>query len=227
MDTPRWLFGILFSLGLCFGVELPCQAADEHELEMFNGMDLTGWVVEGQATYKDKEGQEHPTWSVENSLITCADGSGFGFLRYDLRQFSDFRLHVDFRMSTKCNSGVGIRTCKFTGPKETRPSMAAYEIQIFDDSGKTPDVHSTAALYGYVAPTSLPTKAAEEWNSMDIECVGTKIKVTLNGTLVQDVDQATVDKLKNKPLSGYLSLQNHGHKVEFRNVRLKDLASAK
>ena len=45
-----------------------------------------------------------------------------------------------------------------------------------------------------------PVKEPGEWNAIDIECRGPRIKITLNGQLVQDVDQSTVEEIKNKPL---------------------------
>ncbi len=62
-------------------------------------------------------------------------------------------------------------------------------------------------------------KPALEWNQIEVECVGSHIKATLNGKEIIDIDQATVDELKQKPLKGYVCLQNHGGTIEFRNVR--------
>lgn len=194
-------------------------AADEWT-EMFNGKDLSGWVVEGSKDYKDGD-QQKPVWTVQDSLIASA-GKGFGFLRYD-KEYQDFAFHVEYRMSKGCNSGIGIRTVKFTGPAKTRPSYAAYEIQILDDAGKPPSKDSSGSLYRYVAARVNATKPAPEWNVMEIECRGPKIRITLNGQTIQDVDQSTIAEIKNKPLSGYLCLQNHGKLIEFRNVRVKGL----
>lgn len=188
---------------------------------IFNGRDLDGWIVEGTAQYKDGE-EEKPVWSVADGAIVCA-GKGFGFLRYD-RPLADFAVHLEYRMSNGCNSGVGIRTVKFTGPARTRPSYAGYEIQILDDAGRPPQQNSSGSLYRYVAPTANATKPAPEWNALEIECRGPRIKVTLNGQLIHDMDQSTIEGIKNKPLSGYFCLQNHGKRIEFRDIRLKELS---
>jgi hypothetical protein len=45
----------------------------------------------------------------------------------------------------------------------------------------------------------------------------------LNGEMVQDVDQSKIDEIKDKPLCGYVSVQNHGKTIDFRNLRLKQL----
>ena len=202
------------------------RAAEDGFTDIFNGKDLADWVVEGQAKYKEKGGAEKPTWTVEEGMLVCANGAGFGFIRYDKQKYGDFAMHLEYRMSKSCNSGVGIRTPPFTGDINTRPSHAAYEVQILDDFGKKPDKNSHASLYNYVAPTSNETKSINEWQVLDIECHGPKIKITLNGKVVQDVDQTTIPEIKDKPLSGYVSLQNHGHKIEFRSVRIKDFGAA-
>jgi hypothetical protein len=132
-------------------------------------------------------------------------------------------LHVEYRLTKGCNSGIGIRHAKYTGRAETRPSYSGYEIQLLDDGGREPNKGSSASLYRYVAPKSLPVKKPGEWNTIEIECRGPKIKITLNGELIQDVDQSTIEEIKAKPLCGYVSVQNHGKTIDFRNIRLKDL----
>lgn len=144
----------------------PCvrtrTASSRGWISAFNGYDLSGWVVEGTATFKEGE-TEKPVWYVEDGKIVCA-GKGFGFLRYD-RSLCDFSLYLEFRMSEKCNSGIGIRADKFDPKKpDTRPSISGFEIQIFDDAGKEPDVHSSMSLYRYVAPLKNAIKPAGEWN---------------------------------------------------------------
>lgn len=189
---------------------------------LFNGKSLDGWIAEGFREYSSG-GVTKQVWSVRDGLLIC-DGKGFGFLRYD-RELDDGILHVEFKMGKGCNSGVGIRGVKFTGPLHTRPSFAGYEIQIFDDAGQPPSTKGTGSLYRYVAPTSNPVKPADEWNAMEIECRGARIKVTLNGQVIQDVDQSTIAALKEKPTKGYISLQNHGRYVEFRNVAWRSLST--
>ena len=152
----------------------PATAADGvHDL--FDGKSLDGWVVEGPA--KGKTGR--PMWSVEDGRIACL-GEGFGFLRYDRRQFSDFTLVVEYRFTptqganSQGNSGLGIRTGRFDPgrSRETRPSYAAYEVQLLDDAGSSPSAHGTGSLYRYKSPTANPARPAPEWNTIEVECAG-------------------------------------------------------
>jgi hypothetical protein len=208
---------------LLVGFAIPARGQEFKSL--FNGKDLDGWVAEGAKEYT-RDGERVPVWSVKDDMLVCT-GKGFGFLRYDKEQFADFVWHVEFRMAPKCNSGLGIRTTVFDSKKSraTRPSFYSYEIQLTDDAGKPATTHSTGSLYRYVAPRESAIRPAREWNSIDIECRGPRVKVTLNGHEIIDVDQTTIDALKNKPLKGYVCLQNHGGTIEFRNIRIRDLGT--
>lgn len=211
-------------------------AADADAKPLFNGKDLDGWAVEGPTTYKDGD-KTLPIWVAKDGLISCMVPRGsFGFLRYTKQDFADFHLHVEYRFAApdgpkgrRGNSGIGIRTCAFDPKKSTatRPSYAAYEVQIQDDFDQKPSKHTTASLYRYVAPKEQAVKPAPEWNAIDIECVGPRIKITLNNKLVVDVDQTTIPEIKNKPLKGSICLQNHGSRVDFRNVRVREIKADK
>lgn len=208
--------------------------ADEPFRDLFNGKDLDGWVVEGPQ--KDKDGM--PIWSVREQAIHCT-GKAFGFLRYDQQQFGDFVLQVEFRMSGKCNSGIGIRTPPYDprDSEKTRPSYAAYEVQILDDAGKPPHKGGSGSLYRYLAPKKNAVKPAGEWNLLEIRCTGPCISITLNGEQILDADQRRLDDLdaserpagisapKDKPLKGYICLQSHSNAIEFRSVRIKEQKS--
>ncbi len=210
----------LSTLSTLVAMLLAPSASHSDEVQLFNGKDLDGWVAEGVKEFV-QDGRTLPVWSVKDGHLVCT-GKGFGFLRYDRRTFADFVFHVEFRMARGCNSGLGIRTRSFDPARSraTRPSFYSYEIQLFDDAGKPPSVHSSGSLYRYVAPRKNAILPAGEWNSMDVECDGLRIKVTLNGELIIDLDQSMVPELRQKPLAGYLCLQNHGGNIEFRSVRV-------
>jgi hypothetical protein len=218
---PRWLL-VAVAGALASASTL---RADEFQ-PLFNGKDLTGWVVEQRDGYKDKDGQVLPSWTVEQGILTCR-GRRFGFLRYKEQKFSDFVLQVEYRMSPGANSGIGIRTGPFDPhrSKETRPSYFCYEIQLLDDAGKPPTKLSSGSLYRYVAPKENPVNPAGQWNTVMVECRGPHIRVTINGKDVLDVDQSTIEELKNKPLKGFVCLQSHTNRVEFRNVLIRELGT--
>jgi hypothetical protein len=199
----------------------------EEGQSLFNGKDLSGWVVEGPAQYRDSTGKLQPMWSVADGMVVCA-GKAFGFLRYQKQRFADFALHVEYRMTPKANSGIGIRTGPYDPKRSraTRPSFTCYEVQLLDDAGKEPNKHSSGSLYRYVAPMANPVKPAPEWNEVDIECIGPHIRVAINGRKVLDVDQSMIPELKDKPLEGYICLQSHTFGVAFRNIRVQEKRDA-
>jgi uncharacterized protein YlaI len=217
MIPSRWITAALVTTFIAASTR-----ADEAR-ELFNGKDLDGWAVE-ERPYKDKSGTNKPNWSVRDGLLTC-EGKTFGFLRYEKQEFADFALHVECRLSPKSNTGIGIRTMPYDPrkDKETRPSYHSYEIQVQDDEGKPPSKNSTGSLYRYVAPRANPIKRAPVWNTVDIECIGPRIRVTINGQEILDADQSTIQETKNKPLKGYVCLQSHDRLVEFRNVRIREI----
>ena len=183
--------------------------------------DLDAWQVDGTARFDDKTGR-HPVWTVANGQVFCA-GHGFGYLRYN-KQLADFVVSLEFKAGPNTNSGIGLRGIKYSDKDlNTRPSIAGFEVQILDDVGKQSTVDTSGALYRYVAPKKNAIRKAGEWNRLVITCRGPKIVVHLNGETVQDFDQTSIPKTADKPLSGYLSLQNHGGPIVFRNVRLKEL----
>lgn len=211
---------VLLALGLL------AFAADDAAVVLFDGKSLDGWVAEGASDYQ-VDGAKKPVWVVEDGELVC-HGKGFGFLRYKEREFDDFTFHVEFKMAKGCNSGVGVRTQAFDPKKSsaTRPSYFSYEIQLTDDAGKPANKHSTGSLYRYVEPKENAIKPAGEWNTMEVTCEGPRIRVTLNGKLIQDVDQSQIQELAKKPLRGYVCLQNHGGTIAFRAIEVRELKPA-
>ncbi|MFO0841345.1 MAG: DUF1080 domain-containing protein [Gemmataceae bacterium] len=206
-------------------------AAEPPARELFNGKDLAGWVVEGPREFKDGD-KVAPVWVAKDGVLSCmVPRSSFGFLRYTGQEFADFHLSLEYRFAApgtagrRGNSGVGIRTVPFDPmeSRKTRPSFACYEVQLQDDADRKPSKHTTGSLYRYVAPKEQAARPAPEWNAIEIKCVGPRIEVTLNGKKILDVDQTSVDPIKDKPLKGFICLQNHGSRVDFRNIKVREI----
>ncbi len=222
MERMKEVLLYTLMLVVLVAVVAPLAASDKTGMEaIVHQNDLDGWQVEGTARFEDKAGQ-HPVWTVANGEVFCA-GHGFGYLRYD-KQLADFVVSLEFKASPNTNSGVGLRGIKNSDKDlNTRPSIAGFEVQILDDIGKLPTADSSGALYRYIAPSTNAIRKAGEWNQLVITCRGPEIIVQLNGHTVQDFDKTSTPKTSSKPLSGYLSLQNHGGPIVFRNVRLNEL----
>ena len=73
-------------------------------------------------------------------------------------------------------------------------------------------------------------KPVGQWNSEEIVCKGSHVKVTLNGVIIVDADiggiEETIDGRDHPGLhnaKGYIGFIGHGSPVEFRNIRVKEL----
>lgn len=185
--------------------------------KLFNGKDLTGWQAFGG---------NMDCWKAENGMLVTEGGEGCGWLA-TTEEYSDFELELEFRVPPGGNSGVFIRA-----PKEGNPAFEGSEIQILDDyADQYKDLKPwqfCGSIYATVAPSRRVTRPAGEWQKYHITCIGSKVQVWLNGVKIIDADlNDHLDKLKDHPgltrTKGYIGLQNHGTRLEFRNLRIRPL----
>ncbi len=183
---------------------------------LFNGKDLTGWkIIDG------KEGN----WGVQDGILFTS-GEGGGWLSTD-REYDNFQLDLDFRVVTGGNSGVFLRS-----PREGDPAYTGMEIQVLDDYApeyaKLNQWQYCGSIYGVQAPSVRATKKAGEWEHYTIIANGPHITITLNDQLIVDADLIShMDKESTHPglkrRSGFIGLQCHTSRVEYRNITIKEL----
>jgi hypothetical protein len=160
-------------------------------------------------------------------IVECV--GGIGLLWYAAEEFDDFVLRVDWRASDVTDdSGVFVRFPALDPVDWQRAVTEGYEVQI-DGRGFNPDTnafddatHRSGAIYALGPSTSLTSRPMGEWNTFEIEAVGQRIRVALNGTPVCDY---TGDG--SRPARGHIGLQNHhaGSRVQFRRLRIKPLTA--
>ena len=181
---------------------------------------LVGWQMAGNGGFQELGG----------NIIESV--GGIGLLWFTKEQFDDFILRVDFRLSwPNDNSGIFIR---FPAPGSGDPAndwkpatTQGYEIQI-DNTGFNPDtntfndpLHKTGAIYT-LAPSNAVMPAVGQWHTYEIEAVGNKITVRLNGQQVSQLTNAS------RSPKGFIGLQNHhaGSTVQFTRLRIKKLGAS-
>ena len=189
---------------------------------LFNGKDLAGWKVYGGKMER---------WGAKDGIL-YVEGGGGGWLLTE-KEYSDFELRLEFKLPKAGNSGVALRA-----PREGNVSNTGMEIQLLDDpwykdknnyKAGIRDVQLTGAIYGVVPPSKDATKPAEEWNTMRIIAKGRHVTVELNGvkTIDADLDKYTEKHGKEHPgllrEKGFLGLQSHDGRVEFRKIYVKAL----
>jgi len=161
-------------------------------------------------------------WECKDGIIKKIKGGTL----FSEQMYEDFCLRLEYRIQKGGNSGLFLRA-----PLSGRQSALGMEMQILGDHGKPPSAGSSGALYSAKAPDVSATNPDGEWNEVEVEFRGTQLKVTLNGQVIHDfdLDDPAVNenlregiKLSQRCPRGYIALQDHGHPVEFRNVRIKE-----
>ena len=125
------------------------------------------------------------------------------------------------------NSGVFIRS-----PREGDPAYTGMEVQVLDDYAAVYATlkpwQYTGSVYGVQAPAVRATKKADEWQHMQITAQGPHVTVVLNDRTIVDADLLQhMDKEKEHPglkrRAGFIGLQNHSTRVEYRNITIREL----
>jgi len=202
--------------------EKPRIVSDEEIAEdfvpLFNGEDLTGWIG-------DTVG-----YVAEERKIVIYPKRGSGNL-YTEKEYSDFVLRFEFKLTPGANNGLGIRA-----PLEGDAAYVGMELQILDNSAliykdlKPYQYHGS--IYGVVPAKRGYQKPVGEWNYQEVIVKGTKITVILNGVTIVDadiqeaIDRGTMDGRDHpglKRAAGHIGFLGHGSHVECRNIRIKEL----
>jgi hypothetical protein len=167
---------------------------------LFDGKTLTGWTL--------RDARKKNGWAVVNGELAVVEPKDNADLVSE-RTFQDMRLHVEFNVDPRSNSGVYVR--------------GRYEVQILDnpDQKTALDSHGCGGVYSRLAPAVNASKPAGEWQTLDVEAVGRQIAVTLNGTriirgVLDGITGGAISPWEGEP--GPLMLQGDHGKVRFRNI---------
>ncbi len=184
--------------------------------QLFNAHDLGGWEQTGNGHF-----------SVEDGLLVSH--GGIGLLWYTRETFGDCVLRVVYRTArVEDNSGVFVRV---DGPPADAWHAVhhGYEVQILATGD---DWHRTGVVYSMSSTTEHADAPPGEWNEMEIELDGERIRVRLNGVPLTDFDPAGPVPPRRqdyepergpRPTRGYIGLQNHddASRVSFREVSVR------
>lgn len=204
------LLAALATVALCgpvAAVDLPGHELAEGFVPLFNGRDLTGWDGDPRL------------WSVaDGSIIGSTDGrplSENSFLVSD-REFANFVLRFEVKLRNG-NSGM-----QFRSERTARWTVRGYQADLAAGKG-------WGNLHGEGLPGGLILDGWQDraehvvrggWNQVEVLCEGHRVRIRVNGTVTNDV-------LDPGALKGVLAMQLHRGepmRVEFRNIRIRDLA---
>ena len=189
---------------------------------LFDGKSLDGW-----------QGGKDGYVVQDESIVSQPKGSGN---LATIKQYSDFHLKFEFKLTAGANNGIGIRVPDEAPGERLDPAFKGIEIQVIDDVADRykgiKEWQRHGSVYGVVGAKTGFLKPAGEWNSEEIIARGKQIKVILNGETIVDADVAkasengTLDGKDHPGLkreSGHICFCGHGAEVWFRNLRIKEL----
>ncbi len=206
--------GVILGGGSCVSLQKWTPMGSQSQDLLATG--LVGWQqIEGR----------QGSWAFANGVLSAQEG-GEGWLS-TVRQYENFELSLEFKVSAGANSGVFLRT-----PQTGDPAYVGMEVQILDDYAKQwenlrPNQY-TGSIYDVQAPAERGSKKAGQWQKMVIVCHGSVVKVSLNGKEIIDTDTTYYPYRYDahpglQRTRGYIGLQNHGSRVRFRNIQIKML----
>ena len=201
---------------------------------LFDGRSLDQWRL------YNSEGTG--SWGIEDECLT-ADGTGSDSTGYiiSIKEYASFDLKFDWKIAPEGNSGVMyhvVESDRFSTPYVTGP-----EYQLIDDAGwpgGLEEWQKTGADYAMYLPDTAKKilKEPGEWNSSRILFDNGHAEYWLNGEKIVEFEAWTPEwfALKNSgkwagapeyglASTGHLSLQDHGSRVWFRNMKIKELPS--
>lgn len=211
-----------------------------------------GWKLlwEGKTTdgWRGARLDEFPEqgWKIENGILTvmasggAESAAGGDIVTEDL--YKNFDLKVDFKITKGANSGIKyyVDTDINKGPG----SSIGLEYQILDDEnhpdaklGNHEGSRTVASLYDLIkADPNKPINPVGEWNTARIFSKDNHVEHWLNGVKVLEyergsenfrklVSESKYDKWPNfgELEEGRILLQDHGNRVSFKNIKIKEL----
>jgi hypothetical protein len=198
---------------------------------LFDGTTTDGWRGYNMQDFPD-------CWSIEDGSFTMnTQGGGEDQDIITTRKYRDFALSLEYKLTSAANSGIIYQIAEDTiyrFPYETGP-----EFQIIDHEGwpgPLEDWQINGANYAMYPPMAKPFRPAGEWNHALLVIKGNQVTQMLNGEVVVKYEKYSEEwtRLRDsgkwtdfpdwgKFDEGYISLQNHGTKVWYRNIKLKEL----
>ena len=192
---------------------------EEGFVSLFDGKSLQGWVEVGRSGsgYQVREGK----------LVCPRDEGGNLFTR---KEFEDFILRFEFKLQEGSNNGLAVRS-----PLQAdRIAYEGMELQIIDNQAKRyreiQPWQKHGSLYHVFAARTGHLRPVGRWNQQEVGMRGSRLKITLNGAVILEVDLNTVEdeavRWRHpglKRTSGHIGFLGHKEPVEFRNIRVKEL----
>lgn len=229
---------ISVGLGFTMSIAQNPNTLTEQEIEegwklLFDGT-TDGWRGYNKDTFPEKG------WEVKDGMLSVLpDGGGGDIITTEV--YEDFILKLEWRVEKGGNSGIFYAALE---QPEQPIYWSAPEIQILDNEnhpdatrGKNGNRKATS-LYDLIPADPQNANPYDEWNSIRIvvENNGAHVEHWMNGEKVVEYERWTDEwheMLRESKFAphpefgaahkGYIGLQDHGNRVDFRNIKIKEL----
>jgi len=199
---------------------------------LFDGKTGAGWHGYNQQGIPD-------FWAIDDGSLTM--NSVGGGEEQDIitdKVYKNYAFSVEYKLTPGANSGIIYQVKE--DPKYKYPYETGAEYQIMDHEGRSGrpvnEMQSHGANYSMYAPMEKPYLPVDEWNRMLLLVNGNEVTHVLNGVVIVKYTKYS-DEWKElrdsgkwadfpdygKFDEGHISLQNHGTKVWFRDIKIKEL----
>lgn len=235
----------LFVLGQVLFAQPPNQLSNAERKAgwqlLFDGKSTTGW----RGAYSERfpaTGWKVVDGELRGELTNGAESGDAGDI-VTINKYRDFELVFDWKLGKGGNSGVKYfieeRQPNAARPKPAKGSQAGYEYQLIDDANyiyngsHLPQDLKTGSIYDVVAAEK-PDVQVEQWHTSRIIVNKNRIEHWLDGKRILVTDR-TSEAFKKGVLAskfadyqgfgqipeGHILLQDHGHSVAFKNIKIR------
>jgi sugar phosphate isomerase/epimerase len=207
---------------------------------LFDGKTMKGWKGAFIDAFPEKG------WFIKNGLLMVEPSGGAesanGGDIVTVKEYSNFELSVDFKITEGANSGIKYFVAAQQPVPASPRSAFGLEFQILDDL-RHPDAklgqngnRTMSSLYDLIpAINSRPVRPIGEWNTAKIVSNGSHVEHWLNGVMVVAYERgsaafkALIAESKYKGIPGFglnekgrILLQDHGNRVYFKNIKIRE-----
>lgn len=207
------------------GYTLLFNGKDYAGWKMFNGGDVVGWVVE------------------DGCMVGLGKGGDIGGDIVTREDYHNFQIKWDWKIGAGGNSGFMYHVVegeKYQAPYETAPEYQMIDddhYEVISETGKAglEEWQKTACNYAMHIPERKQVNPPGEWNSSMVIYKDGYVEHWLNGEKLFEFEEGTDDWNKRRNSgkwdaypdygisnTGKLCFQDHGSKVYFKNVKIKN-----